>query len=153
MITSIQIAYGANVIASTIRERGGFLHFRADLTPTGAPVNAGATIEASKKAGQIFSSHTSEDTPFVLAYRLREIVYRRAIVREQKEVNSGDLMGNDARKPEKEEGDDPSNYTADLYSLKDEDPELPEMWEMKPTPAVDEDGSECQVVAVVSGGD
>ncbi|TVY30643.1 hypothetical protein LHYA1_G001226 [Lachnellula hyalina] len=146
MITGVQIAYGADFIASTIREQGGFLHFRADLTPTDAPVNVGATAEASNQHGQMLSSHISEKTPFVLAYRLREIIYRRAAVREHKDVNNGDLMGIEGGKGDPETEGDPSNYTADLYSLKDEDPELPEMWELISAYAIDMDGTECRVV-------
>jgi hypothetical protein len=148
MITAIQVAYGADVIASTIKDRGGFLHFRADLTPAGAPVNVGAAMEASKKDGQIFSSRISEKTPFVVAYRLREIVYRRSKVREQKEVTNGDLMGTDGGKADKKMAEDPSTYVADVSALRDEDPKLPKMWELNPTATVDEEGEECHVVVV-----
>ncbi|OIW32888.1 hypothetical protein CONLIGDRAFT_666309 [Coniochaeta ligniaria NRRL 30616] len=124
MITSIRVVYGAEAFASTVRAAGGFLHFTADLTPSGAPVNIGSTLEAAKSNGQIMSTKVSDKTPFVLAYRLREIVYKTRKVKEQKAID-GDMLNTDYwDEEEEEEQEDPADTIATAEVLEDEDPEL-----------------------------
>ncbi|KAH8902472.1 hypothetical protein BR93DRAFT_932049 [Coniochaeta sp. PMI_546] len=127
MVTSIRVVYGAEAFASTVRAAGGFLHFAADLTPSGAPLNVGATLEAAKSNGQITSTKVSDKTPFVLAYRLRQIVYKSLKVIEQKVID-GDLLHADDSDDdeEEEEEEDLSTYNAAVVLLEEEDPDLPQ---------------------------
>lgn len=115
MITSIRVVYGAEAFASTIRAAGGFLHFAADLTPSGVPVNIGAALEAAKSSGQIMSSHVSDKTPFVLAYRLREVTYKAMRVIDQQVIDGDILHEPDSDDDEQEGGEEeenPADYVA-----------------------------------------
>lgn len=125
MITSIRVVYGAEAFSSTVRAAGGFLHFAADLTPSGVPLNIGSTLEAAKSDGQMMSTKVSDKTPFVLAYRVREITYKAVKVIGQKTIN-GDILGVDySSDEEEEEEEDLADHFADVEWLDDEDPELP----------------------------
>lgn len=145
MITSIRVVYGAEAFVSTVRAAGGFLHFTADLTPSGVPVNVGSTLEAAKANGQIMSTKVSDKTPFVLAYRLREIVYKAAKVREQKIID-GDILNTD-NGGEEEEQDDPADTIATVQVLADEDPDLPQyLPDFQIVDGEDADGKGVQLV-------
>ncbi|KAK7424470.1 hypothetical protein QQX98_000435 [Neonectria punicea] len=146
MITDIRVAYGAQVLASTIRSVGGSLHFRSDLTPTGIPVDIGASVEAGKQSGQVISSQISDTTPFVIAYGLRELVYQRKAIKKQKVVK-GEIMsaGEGASRLFKVEEDNAADYAADLCEVEEEDPDLPELWGMQVLKSPDVDGSDCQI--------
>lgn len=123
MITSIRVVYGAEVFASTVRAAGGFLHLAADLTPSGVPLNIGSTLEAAKSNGQIMSTKVSDKTPFVLAYRLREVSYRAWKVKGQKVIHGDILHAGDSSEEEVEE--DLSGLVAAPVVLDAEDDGLP----------------------------
>ncbi|KUJ11428.1 uncharacterized protein LY89DRAFT_570837, partial [Mollisia scopiformis] len=87
MITGVKIARGADVVIGKMRERGGNLHFGADLTPVSVPIKVGPDLEGSRGHGQ--SAKEKHAGEFVFAYRLREIKYRKKAVEEQKEYTKG----------------------------------------------------------------
>lgn len=142
MIISIRVVYGAEAFASTVRAAGGFLHFTADLTATGVPVNIGTALEAAKSNGQIMSTQVSNKTPFVLAYRLREIVFKRKEVVGQKEVEGEMLHAHGHLEQVRE---DMSKYFADVMSLEEEDLTLPECLGIPTVVGKDTDGSRLQI--------
>jgi hypothetical protein len=154
MITSIRVVYGAEAFASTVRAAGGFLHFTADLTPSGVPVNIGAALEAAKTNGQIMSSHVSDKTPFVLAYRLREITYKAMRVLDQKVIDGDLLHADDSdEEEEEEEEEDPADYVAkvDWVDLDDDwDPEVLEELGIRTVDGEDADGSGVQLAVATA---
>ncbi|KAL2181906.1 uncharacterized protein P884DRAFT_254062 [Thermothelomyces heterothallicus CBS 202.75] len=157
LVTGLQIAtHGAEYLVSGARARGVRLHFLTDLITTaagGVPVGAGVGAEATeategRSAGRI-------EGPFVLAYSLREVLYRRKKVTGQRRPRiEGDLYADGERKvrikrEEEEEEGQLESFEAELAGLKDEDPELPEYWDLIDVETgVDLDGAECQIVRV-----
>ena len=150
IITGIQIAHGAEYLVSKTRERGGHLHGTVDLTPVSAPVSIGAGVEISRSKGQTSGGLIQSD--FVFAYSLREILYKRKKAEEQKTVAKGDLWGHDqpeTKAPERQ--DDDEGVTAELSGLKEDDPDLPEYWDLETGDGLDYDGNVCQYVRVEGG--
>ncbi|KAM7197505.1 hypothetical protein V8F20_006650 [Naviculisporaceae sp. PSN 640] len=95
LITSVQVAtQGGEYLIKKVRERGGNLHLVADWgnaagVPGGANVGAGVekTVKREDSAGGTVKGG------FVFAYSLREVVYRKKRVVEQKPCTvQGDLM-------------------------------------------------------------
>lgn len=148
MITSIRVVYGAEVFASTIREAGGYLFMRADLTPTGAPVDLEAAAEAGKKRGEILTTHVSDQTPFVLAYRLREISFRRKQVKAQRDAE-GDVLDAHEEEVAVLPKEDMSDYVADMTEFAEEDLDVPERLGIPTAVGEDVDGSEVQIAVPV----
>lgn len=143
MITSIRVVYGADVLVSTIREAGGYLFMRADLAPAGPPVNLEAAAEAAEKKGEIVATHVSDQTPFVFAYRLREIAFRRKQIKTQRNVEGNMLhAGWGGEEVWKE---DISGFEGDVMALTEEDIDTPELYGIRTDIAEDLDGSEVRV--------
>ncbi|SPO03361.1 uncharacterized protein DNG_06044 [Cephalotrichum gorgonifer] len=142
MITGVQIAYGAEVVLARARERGVHFQTGVDLTPAGVPVSVGAGLEVSRAPGQELT--TSYETPFVFAYRLRQIVYRKKKVEKQRDYVKGDLHGVDQGDGAGGEQDGVA-YEAELDGLQEEDEELPEAFDFNVEEVDGEDGVECFV--------
>jgi hypothetical protein len=141
MVTSVKIARGADVVIGKIRERGGNLHFGADLTPLSVPIKVGPDLEGSRSHGQkAKEKHAGE---FVFAYRLREIRYRRKALEEQREYLKGDLMGHDQKKKEEERREVESE--AVLIGLNGMDVDSEEV-DADNVPVLDDDGDEVRCV-------
>ncbi|OAA69772.1 hypothetical protein ISF_03042 [Cordyceps fumosorosea ARSEF 2679] len=134
MITSVQIAYGAEDFISTLRGHGAHLHAVADLNATGLPVNAGIDSSFDAADGIVRKSTFNPSMPFILAYGLREIYYRRKRVAKQKVYRNGDLYNVGGREPEPEE-----DSVAELRFLAEDNSEIPSMWGMKPSQYILED--------------
>ncbi|CZR60298.1 uncharacterized protein PAC_10194 [Phialocephala subalpina] len=143
MITGVKIARGADVLIGKLRERGGNLHFGADLTPVSVPIKVGPDLDVTRGHGQsVEEKHAGE---FVFAYRLREIKYRRRKVEEQREYLKGDLFGHNEGKGwgkgEKVEVEE----EAELIGLGSGDVGV-EDWDAEDVEAVDDDGEEVRCV-------
>ncbi|XWW94760.1 hypothetical protein V2A60_002708 [Cordyceps javanica] len=134
MITSVQLAYGAEDFITAFRKKGTHFHLRADLSPALLPVKNGADGVLDASDSTIQKSTIDSSTPFVRAYRLREILYRRRRVETQREYVNGDLYDLDDSREEKpfHEDHDPESSVAELVLLDDEDANLAELWDMKP---------------------
>lgn len=147
MITAVQIAHGAEYVISKAREHGANLHGAVDLTAaTGVPATVGGGIEGNLATGA--KSKGKIEGSFVFAYGLREVLYKRKTVTEQRHTKmEGDLMEHGGKKL-KEEEEIVLEYEAELAGLKAEDPELPEYWDMDIDTGLDLDGDECQIVRV-----
>ncbi|KAK7976563.1 hypothetical protein PG989_015026 [Apiospora arundinis] len=133
LITGVQIAYGAEVLLNQARERGVYLQTGVDLTAaTGgvAPISAGGGLNASKAHSQSLS--TSYQTPFVFAYRLRQILYRRKKVEKQRDATKGDLLGvRDGKDDPRISSDEGGGvYTVQFAGLDEEDEDLPEIFDL-----------------------
>ncbi len=146
MIIGVQIAKGTNYIIAKARERGEHLHLSADLmAAAGVPVSVGGGVQNGRRSSQTTSGRIENE--FVFAYRLREIVYKRKVLKGQKEHSKGDLLGKGERKEEEpvaQEGE----YSAELLDLKPEDSDLPEQWGMDGDIETASDGEEYQCVSV-----
>jgi hypothetical protein len=144
MITGIKVARGADVAISKIRARGGNLYFGVDTTALALPLKIGPDISATTTAGQSLTEHHSTD--FVFAYRLRELVYKRKVIEEQKEYPKGDLMGHNEGMGEMGDNED-FPVEAEVSGLDPEDLKA-EDWELEPIAATDDDGEDCVCVAI-----
>lgn len=151
MIVGIRIVYGADVFASTVRAAGGFLHFRADLSAPAAgglpPVSLGAALEAARSSGKILATRVSDKTPFVLAYRLREIAYASRKVREQREI-AGDMFHHDDEEQLQVQGEGASDLVAVATVMLDEDPTLPQSYGVQTLAAEDVDDTRVELAVV-----
>ncbi len=103
MITGVQIVYGAKVVVT--KAKGTEVHFQTgvELTPVLAPAAVGVGLNLSMAPSQSLS--TKYDSPFVFAYRLRQISYRRKKVEKQREYTKGDCIGYNERNVEGAGGD------------------------------------------------
>ncbi|KAK8098536.1 uncharacterized protein PG998_014022 [Apiospora kogelbergensis] len=133
LITGVQVAYGAEVLLTRARERGVYLQTGVDLTAvTGgiAPVSVGGGLDASKAHSQSLS--TNYQTPFVFAYRLRQILYRRKKVQEQRDHIKGDLLGvYDGKENMRLSSDEGGEvYEVQFAGLDKEDVDLPEIFNL-----------------------
>lgn len=143
MITGVKIARDADVLIGKMRERGGNLHFGANLTPVSVPIKVGPDLEASRGHGQsVKEKHAGE---FVFAYRLREIRYRRRKVEEQREYPKGDLLGHDEGKGWGEGNKEEVGEEAELVGLGVGDIGG-EDWDAEDVEVVDDDGEEVRCV-------
>ncbi|KAK4236096.1 hypothetical protein C8A03DRAFT_17238 [Achaetomium macrosporum] len=160
LITGVQIAYGAEYVVARARERGAHVHLAADVTAAmGVPVGVGVGTEVvasneGRAAGRV-------EGPFVFAYSLREVLYRRKMVTGQRRVKvEGDLFadfeGGKSKgvvavvEGDQEEGEG-VKFQAELAGLKEDDPELPEHWDLAVEGGLGLDGAECQIVRVDAG--
>ncbi|KAK4151790.1 hypothetical protein C8A00DRAFT_16834 [Chaetomidium leptoderma] len=145
MITGLQIAHGAEYVVSRARARGARVHLVADLTAAtgGVPVGVGVGTELTRETkGQ---SAGKVEGAFVLAYSLREVLYKRKTLTGQRRAKAeGDLYGDGEKKAKVKEAE--LEFEAELAGLKDEDPELPEHWGLDVENGLDLDGAECQIV-------
>lgn len=154
LITGVQIAHGTKYHGAKTREVGGHLDLSGDLTSVGAPVSAGAGIYGKVTSDRSSSGQVTSE--FVFAYCLREISYRRKNAEKQKRLYGGDLMGHGEKKQREhtelsegdEAGEENIGIEAELLGLKDEDPRLPEYWDLEVQDAQDFDDNVCQVVLV-----
>ncbi|KAL2155919.1 hypothetical protein VTH82DRAFT_661 [Thermothelomyces myriococcoides] len=106
------------------------------------------------KAAEVKSTGKIEGA-FVLAYSLREVLYRKKRVTGQRRPRiEGNLFADGQRRvranreEEEEEEEQLELFEAELAGLKEEDPELPEYWDLDVDAGVDLDGQECQIVRV-----
>lgn len=143
MVTGIKIARGADVAISKIRAKGGNLHFGIDGSASGIPLTIGPDVSVHSSKGQGLKERHDEE--FVFAYRLREIVYVRKEVKDQKEYRKGDLMGHGRGK--KAENDWVDEFEAELQGLRKDDVR-PDAWDFDVLPAVDDDGTEVSCVRI-----
>ncbi|KAK8045029.1 Ankyrin repeat protein [Apiospora rasikravindrae] len=132
MITGVQIAYGAEVLLNQARERGVYLQTGVDLTAaTGgvAPVSVGAGLDTSSTSSQSLS--TKYQSPFVFAYRLRQIMYRRK-VEKQRDDTKGNLLGLRDGDEDPRSSTDVGNgvYEVQFAGLDQEDEEVPEIFDL-----------------------
>lgn len=146
LIDSIQVAHGAEYWMGNTREIGGDVGVSMDLTCTGAPVTVGVGVNGHKTFTTSSSGRITTD--FVFAYSLREITYRRKMVRRQRRMSGGDLVRYRAHWSDKEDVLGLEDSVAEVLLLKEDDPELPGCWDWEGQDATDLDGSICQVVAV-----
>ncbi|KAK8120180.1 hypothetical protein PG999_004300 [Apiospora kogelbergensis] len=107
LITGVQVAYGAEVLLTRARERGVYLQTGVDLTAV-------------------------TGTPFVFAYRLRQILYRRKKVQEQRDHIKGDLLGvYDGKENMRLSSDEGGEvYEVQFAGLDKEDVDLPEIFNL-----------------------
>jgi len=82
LVVGVQIAHGAEYFRSRVRGSAVGAHFAADLAATGVPMTAGAGGEAGKSREEGAGGKIVDD--FVFAYSLREVLYRRKRVTEQR---------------------------------------------------------------------
>ncbi|RYP72542.1 hypothetical protein DL769_004432 [Monosporascus sp. CRB-8-3] len=151
MITGVQIARGTDYMITAARNRGKHLHLSADLTPLCTPVAVGVGAQAARGSDQVVAGHIQHD--FVFAYRLREILYKRKVVNEQRDYPKGDLYAKGGERRENsrlagETGESPQEYQAEVLDLQPEDPDLPDVWDMDAETARDMDGDEVLCVHV-----
>ena len=86
---------------------------------------------------------------FVFAYSLREVLYKRKGVTEQKQPKmEGDLMGRGEGKRVLAKEVARRDFEAGFCGLRDEDEELHRRWDWKTEVVDDLDGQECQVIHV-----
>lgn len=142
MITGVQIAYGAEMIVSKAKETGVHLQTGVDLTPVVAPVSVGIGLNVSTAPSQGLS--TKYTTPFVFSYRVRQIIYRRKKVEQQREYMKGDLLAID--EVEGFIGEQDAIYEAQLRGLAEEDEYLPGMLDLQTEGATTGDDEQCIVV-------
>ncbi|KAL2141764.1 hypothetical protein VTI28DRAFT_2020 [Corynascus sepedonium] len=157
LVTGVQIAtHGAEYVVRAARERGVHLHLIADLPVAAAaaavgaaPVGAGAGVEVStddsgRSTGRI-------ENAFVLAYSLREVLYRRKKITGQRRPRvQGDLYAVHGQGPKgnKVAEEEVVEFEAELAGLKEEDPELPEYWDLPAEIGNGPDGKDCQIVRI-----
>ncbi|KAK6855297.1 hypothetical protein PG995_008829 [Apiospora arundinis] len=124
LITGVQIAYGAEVLLNQARERGVYLQAGVDLTA--------ATGGRRAHLGGRRSLSTSYQTPFVFAYRLRQILYRRKKVEKQRDATKGDLLGvRDGKDDPRISNDEGGGvYTVQFAGLDEEDEDLPDIFDL-----------------------
>lgn len=179
LITGIQVAtQGGEYLVKKVREKGGNLHVVADWgNVVGVPgcANVGAGVD--KTVNREDSAGGTVKGGFVFAYSLREVVYRKKRVVQQQACRvQGDLMGLEGLDSDlqRELGRDTIHdlgglrdgnrtvglgrgigigdvYAAELAGLKEEDPDMPEYWDLdiaEEGGVWDLDGEECQVVCV-----
>lgn len=142
MIVGLQIAYGAEVVVTADRERGIQLQTGVDLTPASIPISVGAGLDFSKTPSESLSTRYAD--PFIFAYRLRQIMYRRKKVTEQKLYDKGDLFGDKEDVLIRKEEEEEEVFEAQLGGLEDEDEELPGMFDLR-TEEAGEDGENILV--------
>lgn len=123
----------------------------ADLTAVagGVPVGVGAGVDVVRETRGLARGRV--EGAFVLAYCLREVVYRRRTVTGQRRARvEGDLYGErgEVGKGVVDWEGEEVEFEVELAGLKGEDPELPEQWDLEVESGLDVDGTECQVVRV-----
>lgn len=145
LIVGVQIAHGAEYLSSSVRKNGGGAHLAVDLTSTGVPLTAGAGAEATKSREEVVGGKIEDD--FVFAYSLREVLYRRKTVVEQRQPSLiGDLMSGHhySGRPVTKDVE----FEAEFSGLNGDDEDLLQYWDWKTETAADLDGLECEVVHV-----
>jgi len=159
LITGIQVAYGAEYLISRAKERGVTLHVAVDLTALltggvpvpvpGGVVGVGTGGEAVKETEG--TAKGKVDGPFVFAYCVREVLYkRRKVTGQRRGKGAGDLYavsGEDSLGQEKEKEKE-AEFEAELAGVKEEDQDLPGYWDLAVESGLDLDGTECQIVRV-----
>ncbi|KAK7943085.1 uncharacterized protein PG986_012198 [Apiospora aurea] len=147
MITGVQIAYGAEVLLNRARERGVYFQTGVDLTAaTGgvAPVSVGAGLDTSSTSSQSLS--TKYQSPFVFAYRLRQIMYRRKKVEKQRDDTKGNLLGlRDEDEDPRSSTDDGGVYEVQFSGLDQEDEDVPEIFDLRTEDIAAPDGGSWRI--------
>lgn len=152
LITGVQVAHGAEYVVARARGRGAEVRVVADgvagaAAAGGVPVGVGAGVAVAgeskgRSAGRV-------EGPFLFAYCLREVLYKRKAVTGQRRARvEGDLYGDGEKKREVGKKEEGVEFGAELAGLKEEDPELPEHWDLDVEEGLDLDGEECQIVRI-----
>ncbi|KAK0643854.1 hypothetical protein B0T16DRAFT_459954 [Cercophora newfieldiana] len=143
LIVGVQIAHGAEYLSSSLRGNGGGAHLAVDLAATGVPLTAGVGAEATKSREEVVGGKIEDD--FVFAYSLREVLYRRKNVVEQRQPSlMGDLMSAFSGRPVTKDVE----FEAEFSGLKEDDEDLLQYWDWKTEDVADLDGELCEVVHV-----
>ncbi|KAK4449811.1 hypothetical protein QBC34DRAFT_404021 [Podospora aff. communis PSN243] len=146
LIVGVQIAHGAEYVRSRKRGSGVGANVSADLAAVEAPVTAGLGAEAAKSREEAAHGKVVDD--FVFAYSLREVLYRRKKVTEQRQSRvEGDLMGHELSEKSATSRVVEQKFEAEFVGLKDGE-DLGESWDWPTQAVADVDGTECQVVHV-----
>ncbi|KAG7285875.1 hypothetical protein NEMBOFW57_008169 [Staphylotrichum longicolle] len=136
LVTGVQVAHGAEYVVARARGRGAEVRVVADGV-AGAAAAGGVPVGS---AGRVVG-------PFVFAYCLREVLYKRKAVTGQRRARvEGDLYGDGEKKREVGKKEEGVEFEGELAALKEEDPELPEHWDLDVEEGLDLDGEECQIV-------
>jgi len=147
LIVGVQIAHGAEYVSSRVRGSGGVIKLAVDLTPAGVPLTAGVGLEGMRSKEDEAGGKIVDD--FVFAYSLREVLYKRKGVTEQKQPKmEGDLMGRGEGERVLAKEVARRDFEAEFCGLRDEDEELHRRWDWKTEVVDDLDGQECQVIHV-----
>ncbi|RSL92443.1 hypothetical protein CEP52_013803 [Fusarium oligoseptatum] len=101
MVTGVKIAFGARVRDDESHLSGGNVSLGLNADAAGLPLSVGPRADVSRGTSQTISFKQS--SPFVFAYRLREIRYRKGIPTKNKN------------------GDEPPQEEAIFLSIDDED--------------------------------
>lgn len=121
LVTGVKIAFGAQVIDDESRLGEGQISLGLDGDAVGVPLSVGPRVDASRGTSQTFSFNQS--SPFVFAYRLREIRYRKGVPIKNKPYRDGALYGIGGNKQEDSdvESDGTLREEATFMSIDDED--------------------------------
>ncbi|KAK3903548.1 hypothetical protein C8A05DRAFT_43243 [Staphylotrichum tortipilum] len=146
IITGVQVASkGTEYTITSKKDKGGGVEVGVDVgllagTPRSEVAETGSAC--GRGGGTV-------EGGFVLAYSLREVVYKRKRVTGQRRGRKeGDLFGvGGGRRQEKEEVGE-EEFEAELAGLKEEDGELAEQWSLEAEVGVDLEGEECLIVRV-----
>ncbi|RMJ17430.1 hypothetical protein CDV36_002888 [Fusarium kuroshium] len=121
MVTGVKIAFGAKVRDDESHLSGGNISLGLDADAAGLPLSVGPRADASRRTSQTISFKQS--SPFVFAYRLREIRYRKGIPTKNKTYRDGALyeLGGNKQEDAALQGDGPPQEEAIFLSIDDED--------------------------------
>ncbi|KAK4233211.1 hypothetical protein C8A03DRAFT_39098 [Achaetomium macrosporum] len=126
-----------------MRQSAGRLDSVGDLTPLAAPAAVGTGVQGAQELGILQSGHIEHD--IVFAYRLREILYKRKVLNDQREYRKGDLFAkNRESREEAVAAPQEYEYNAEVLKLQEENPDLPELWDMDADVARDAEGAEVR---------
>ena len=123
LIVSVQIAHSTEYLSSRGRENGSGAHLSVDLAAAGVPLSLEAGVEATKSRDDKAGGKIVND--FMFAYSLREVLYRRKNVTEQRQPKlEGDFMENRSGwRPYVKEAVE-QKFKAEFAGLKDAEEEL-----------------------------
>jgi hypothetical protein len=118
IVTGVKIATGAKFSQSTSTDKSGQLEATAD---TGQGVSAGGSASAAKDYSKAVSFEQSD--PFVFAFQLRKILYKKKKVFGTDAYNNGTMLGADDEEEEEEEEERKRRFMAglDVQGLVEED--------------------------------
>ncbi|RYP06780.1 hypothetical protein DL765_009368 [Monosporascus sp. GIB2] len=136
MITGVKIARGAEGSNKESKNFGTDTRVGVDTTATGAPVQVGEHVSYSKGAHNSQGFGSTGD--FVFAYRVREIFYKKGVLKTM-EYNKGAVLGEDMIPVGKNEGE--LRYAIEDVEVGDDDVEVDgELYSF-----IDDDGVECDI--------
>lgn len=144
LITGVQVVYGAEITREKGKERSTDIKTGADLTPAGVPFSVGVALEASRTPSQSYKTTKSADYPFVFAYRLSQIIYKRKVVERRTEYHRGDLLHLDDKWKDGDQSE-PDNFIVEFGKLEEESELIANEFDLTISGAVEAADEECLV--------